>query len=252
MCALAALRAGAGLVTVACPASALPAIAAVAPELMTEALPETESGLLAASAYDRILELAATRNVIAIGPGLGQSVELTDLIGRLFSTLPQPVVLDADALNALAGSNWGAPNAARILTPHPGEMSRLAGTTVSAVQADRVAAARSVATQRASTIVLKGERTLLAFPDGRVWVNPTGSPAMATGGTGDILTGMAAGLIAQFPADIDRALAGAVYLHGKAGEMAARDLGEQPVIATDLLRYLPEGIRGIANPPHAL
>jgi NAD(P)H-hydrate epimerase len=124
-------------------------------------------------------------------------------------------------------------------------MSRLADTTVAEIQSDRIAHARSFATGREVTLVLKGEGTLIAFPDGRVWINPTGSPAMATGGTGDILTGMTAGLLAQFPGDSDKAVAGAVYLHGLAGEIAARHLMEQPVIATDLLRYLGEGIRAI-------
>ncbi len=253
MAALAALRCGAGLVTVACPASALPAIAAVAPEIMTEALPESEEGTLTTAALDRIVELASTRDVVAMGPGLGQSPELRDLIGQLFRTLELPVVTDADALNSLAGTDWQAPaGALRVLTPHPGEMSRLAGTAIAAIQADRLSAARGLARERGSVIVLKGEGTLIAFPDGRVWINPTGSPAMATGGTGDILTGMVASLLGQFPAQPDRAIAGAVYLHGKAGELAARDLGEQPVIATDLLRYFTEGIRGIQNPPHTL
>lgn len=253
MCALAALRAGAGLVTVACPGSALAGIAAFAPEIMTEPLPESEDGLLTRSAFDRIAELAATRTVVALGPGLGQSSDVSELVKELFSKLEKPMVVDADALNGLAGSDWRAPeDQARVLTPHPGEMSRLTGLTVSAIQANRIAAARSLAEERRATIVLKGERTLIAFPDGRVWVNPTGSPAMATGGTGDILTGMTAALLGQFPAQPDLAMAGAVYLHGLAGELAARDLGEQPVIATDLLRYFSEGIRGIANVPHQL
>ena len=253
MAALAALRCGAGLVTVACPASVLPAIAAFAPEIMTEPLPETDTGLLAESAYCRVLELAATRDVVAIGPGLGQAAEVAGLVDRLFRVLEIPVVADADGLNALAGTAWQTPvGTTRVLTPHPGEMSRLTGTATVAIQADRIAAARGLARERGAIVVLKGERTLTAFPDGRVWINPTGSPAMATGGTGDILTGMVAALLAQFPTDRDRSIAGAVYLHGKAGELAARDLGEQPVIATDLLRYFPEGIRGIQHPPHEL
>ena len=220
---------------------------------MTEPLPETDTGLLAESAYCRVLELAATRDVVAIGPGLGQAAEVAGLVDRLFRVLEIPVVADADGLNALAGTAWQTPvGTTRVLTPHPGEMSRLTGTATVAIQADRIAAARGLARERGAIVVLKGERTLTAFPDGRVWINPTGSPAMATGGTGDILTGMVAALLAQFPTDRDRSIAGAVYLHGKAGELAARDLGEQPVIATDLLRYFPEGIRGIQHPPHEL
>jgi NAD(P)H-hydrate epimerase len=139
-----------------------------------------------------------------------------------------------------------------VLTPHPGEMSRLTDISIADIQSDRIAAARSLATTRNVIVVLKGERTLIAFPDGRVWINPTGSPSMATGGTGDILTGMVSGMMAQFPGDPDRAIAAAVYLHGLAGELAARHLTEQTVIATDLLNHLAEGIRAITNIPHAL
>ena len=166
------------------------------------------------------------------------------------------MVIDADALNCLAGAVWeekgDATRALRVLTPHPGEMSRLTGSTIPEVQADRISAARSFASSRKVVVVLKGERTLIGFPDGRVWINPTGSPSMAKGGTGDILTGMVSGLIGQFPDDSDRAIAAAVYLHSLAGEIAARHQTEQTVIATDLLRYLPEGIRGFTNIPHAL
>ncbi|HXJ43468.1 MAG TPA: NAD(P)H-hydrate dehydratase, partial [Bryobacteraceae bacterium] len=251
MAALGALRTGAGLVTVACPGSALAGIAAFAPEIMTEPLPETGAGLISGAALARILELAATRTLVAIGPGLGQSDELRTLVSQLFATLDKPVVIDADALNCLAGTDWKSRvGLVRVLTPHPGEMSRLTGLSIPAIQGDRITAARALATERHATIVLKGERTLIAFPDGRVWINPTGSPAMATGGTGDILTGMVSGLLGQFPADADRAVAGAVYLHGSAGEQAALALGEQPVIATDLLRFIPEGIRGITHVAH--
>ncbi len=156
-------------------------------------------------------------------------------------------MVDADALNCLAGSDWRGSGHTRVLTPHPGEMSRLTGLSIPEVQKDRVAVVRELATSRQATIVLKGDATAIGFPDGRVWINPTGSPSMATGGTGDILTGMVAGLLAQFPNDPDRAVAGAVYLHGLAGEIAARHLREQPVIATDLLRYLGEGIGEILS-----
>jgi NAD(P)H-hydrate epimerase len=241
MAGLAALRAGAGLVTVACPEDALDAVAAHAPEVMTEPLP-------AQNAYDRVLELASTRTLVAIGPGIGTSDSTKDLVRRLFADLQKPLVVDADALNCLAGSDWkgGAPT--RVLTPHPGEMSRLTGLTIPEIQADRVAAVRALATSRHATVVLKGDGTVIGFPDGRVWINPTGSPSMATGGTGDILTGMTAGLLGQFPSDPDRAIAGAVYLHGLAGEIAARHLQEQPVIATDLLNYLGDGIHEILAP----
>jgi NAD(P)H-hydrate epimerase len=253
MSGLAGLRAGAGLVTVACPESALASVAAHIPELMTEPLPETPSGAIGRAAFDRIAELAQKCTLTAIGPGIGTGDETRDVVIRLFAENDKPMVIDADALNCLAGSGtWTGGKRLRILTPHPGEMSRLAGRGIPEIQADRIAAARSFATERKVIVVLKGERTLIGFPDGRVWINPTGSPSMATGGTGDILTGMIGGLLGQFPGSVGLAIAGAVYLHGCAGEIAARHLTEQCVVATDLLRYLPEGIRGIANVPHPL
>jgi NAD(P)H-hydrate epimerase len=240
MSGLAALRAGAGLVTVACPESALDAVAAHAPEVMTEPLPEH-------GALERVMQLAETRSLVAVGPGIGTSEETRELVRRLFADLQKPLVVDADGLNCLAASDWQGGEHLRVLTPHPGEMSRLTGLSIPEVQADRVKAVRDLATSRQVTVVLKGDGTLIGFPDGRVWINPTGSPSMATGGTGDILTGMISGLLGQFPKDPDRAVAGAVYLHGLAGEIAARHLREQPVIATDLLRYLGEGIGEIIS-----
>lgn len=245
MCSLAALRAGAGLVTVACPESVLASVAEYAPEVMTEALPETGS-------FERVMELAATRSLVAIGPGLGTATETAEMVVRLFESLDKPMVVDADALNCLAAHPGWTAKALRVMTPHPGEMSRLTGRAVKDIQSDRIAAARAFAQEHKVTLALKGERTLTGFPDGRVWINPTGTPAMATGGTGDILTGIVAGLMAQFPRDPDRAIAGAVYLHGLAGEVAARHLTEQGVIATDLLRYLPEAIGEITGLPHTV
>jgi len=241
MAGLAALRAGAGLVTVACPESVLASVASFSPELMTEPRPDSASGVMA---------LAEKLTLTAIGPGIGTDDATREMVRTVFANLNKPMVVDADALNCLAGTDWKSPGHPRILTPHPGEMSRLTGLTIPEVQADRIGVARKLATERGVTVVLKGEGTLIAFPDGRVWINPTGSPAMATGGTGDILTGLTAGFAAQFPNYLDHATAAAVYLHGLAGEIAARHLGEQPVIATDLLRYLPEGIRAITNLPH--
>ncbi len=233
MAGIAALRAGAGLVTVACPES----LVEYSPELMTEPI-------------EKAHELATKLSLTAIGPGIGTADETRELVRTLYATLEKPMVVDADALNCLVGSEWKRPPAPRILTPHPGEMSRLTGLTIPQVQADRIGIARSFATERGVTLVLKGEGTVIAFPDGRVSINTTGSPAMATGGTGDILTGLTAGLAGQFPKDLDRAVAAAVYVHGLSGELAARHLCEQPVIATDLLRYLPEGIRAITNVSH--
>ncbi len=243
MTGLAALRAGAGLVTVASAESASPTIASHAPELMTEPLPETESGTLAAHTFEIIMELAHGKDVVALGPGLGTHPETVSVVRRLYRALPMVTVIDADGLNALAGSDWIGSGDPRILTPHPGEMSRLTGKETAAVQQDRIGTARDFAATIAVHLVLKGNRSLIASRNGEVLVNPTGSPAMATAGTGDILTGLVAGLVAQFPQQISTAMAAAVYLHGLAGEMGARELGEKPLIASDLLRFLPAAIQ---------
>jgi NAD(P)H-hydrate epimerase len=156
------------------------------------------------------------------------------------------MVLDADALVGQAG---GQTARIRILTPHPGEMARLTAKTTADVQADRIGAARTYATEHGVTLVLKGQRTVIAFPDGRVWINPTGTPAMGKGGSGDILTGMIAGMVAQFPQRADQAVAAAVYLHGLAGQLGAEALGEKCLLATDLLQYLPDAMEECAQVP---
>jgi NAD(P)H-hydrate epimerase len=232
MSGLAALRAGAGLVTVACSDSNL---TAVAPELMTVALPDSKS----------ITALTEKKDVIAIGPGLGADPALVSLARSLFAESDKPMVVVADGLNALVGQVPDRPSTGklRVLTPHPGEMARLIGKPVT----DRVAEARSLATKKQVVLVLKGERTLIAFPDGRVWINPTGTPAMGTGGTGDILTGMVAGFLGQFLTQPELAVAAAVYLHGLSGELGAAVKGEKCLIATDLLDFLPAAIQACAN-----
>ena len=247
MAGIAALRAGAGLVTVASAASAIQAIAAHAPELMTEPLAETHNGAIL-QAID--LEAAAEgKTVIAIGPGLGRYPGTETLVATAAEQFTQPMVLDADALGARVS---GTPGRVRVLTPHPVEMARITGLTVAEILKDRVAAARLLATARHATVVLKGERTLIAFPDGRVWINPTGTPAMGKGGSGDILTGLIAGFLAQTPAQPGEAVAAAVYLHGRAGELGARALGERCLLATDLLRYLPQAMEECAGLPGVL
>ena len=249
MSGMAALRAGAGLVTVASTEWALPVIASHAPELMTEPLPETEAGSLSMRAFETgaLPKIVKNMTVLTIGPGLTTHPETAALVRRAFETFEQPMVVDADGLNALAEADWSGRGRPRVLTPHPGEMSRLTGKPTSEVQKDRVAAARSFACQRQVSVVLKGQRTLIAFADGRVWINPTGTPAMATGGTGDILTGLISGFLAQFPQEPEQAIAAAVYLHGLAGELGARELGEKCLIATDLLRYLPSAMELCAH-----
>jgi NAD(P)H-hydrate epimerase len=239
MSGMAALRSGAGLVTVASAESAIAVIAGHAPELMTEPLPETETGGISVRSFDggRLESLAKNKSVVAVGPGLGTHPETVEVAARLFRDLPQPVVADADALNALAQTEWNNDGRVRVLTPHPGEMARLSGKTVAEIEMCRVEIARAFAMERRVMLVLKGQRSLVAFPDGRVWINPTGTPAMATGGTGDILTGTIAAFLAQFPDQPEKAVAAAVYVHGRAGELGAAALGEKALVATDLLRF---------------
>lgn len=231
MTGLGSYRSGAGLVTVATPRDALPMVASFRPELMTTSLGNP----------DEVLALAEKMIVLAVGPGLGTEDEAIRLVKRLYQDFKGPLVADADALNILAGQ-LPKTGQIRILTPHPGEMSRLTGKSVQQVQADRLGIAREFVLQYGVIVALKGDRTIIAFPDGDTWVNPTGSPSMATGGTGDILTGMIAGLIAQHSKDWKRAVIAAVWLHGRCGELAAEDWGEQAMLATDLLDYLPEAM----------
>jgi NAD(P)H-hydrate epimerase len=252
MAALGALRAGAGLVTAAVPASALPLVAAVAPELMTLPLVATPAGQISAEslAPEVLANLLAGKTVLAIGPGLGQSPDTVKFTTGLLSATKIPAVIDADALNILAAKPVLLAKLAKgstlVLTPHPGEMARLAGTTVPDVQANRLEIARSFAQRVGVTVVLKGARTLIAHPDGSVAVNTTGNPAMAKGGSGDLLTGLVAGLLAQYPAEAGRAVEAAVYLHGLAADLAVRDSDQHTLLATDSLAKLPQAFRSQA------
>ena len=249
MAGTAALRAGAGLVTVATAASATAAIVSYTPELMTEPGEEDEDGSLGESAYRASWFERAT--VAAVGPGLGTSPANQKLVRRIVSEVELPLVVDADGLTALAGAgkrSWGAKSRLLVLTPHPGEMSRLTGLSTEEVEQRRVEVARQFAQERQVYLVLKGFRTLTATPDGQVFVNPTGTPAMASGGTGDILTGMMSGFLAQFPQKTpELVIAAAVYLHGLAAELAAKETGELSMLATDILQHLPEAIRSLRS-----
>ena len=242
MSGLGAMRAGAGLVTVASAESAIPVIASYAPELMTEPLAETPHGSIALNA--KLAEAAEGKTVVAMGPGLGRQPEIEVLVRMAAEMLAQPLVLDADAL---VGKSFGPPAAVRVLTPHPGEMARLTGKSTAEVQRDRVGCARGFAQEHHVTLVLKGERTAIAFADGRVWINPTGTPALGTGGSGDVLTGMISGFLAQFPNQPDEAVGAAVYLHGLAAQMGAREIGEKPFMATDLLEFLQAAMEACAD-----
>jgi NAD(P)H-hydrate epimerase len=245
---MAALRAGAGLVTAATPQSAHAAVASHRPEVMVEPLPETPGGGIAWAGIDRLRALAQGKDLIVAGPGLGSEPDTVQVLQTLAGETRLPLVLDADALNAFAGKadRLSGRDRTLVLTPHPGEMARLAGTTAAAVQENRLEAVRKLATARACHVVLKGHRTLIAAPDGHVDVNPTGNPGLATAGTGDVLTGMIGGFLAQGLEPQD-ALRCAVYLHGRAADLAARDKGELPLVALDILDYLPRALRSLGS-----
>jgi len=249
MTALAALRAGAGLVTAAVPAPILALVAAIAPELMTCPLSVGPSGAIAAEnlAPDSLAALLASKSVLAIGPGLGQSPETVKFTTGLLAAAKIPVVIDADALNILAAKPVLLAKLAKgrtlVLTPHPGEMARLARLTVAEVQANRLEVARAFAQRTGVTLVLKGARTLVAHPDGQVAVNTSGNPAMAKGGSGDLLTGLIAGLLAQYPHDPARAVEAAVYLHGLAADLALLQADQHTLLPTDSFAQLPRAFR---------
>ncbi len=239
---MAALRGGAGLVRLAVPDACLEIVAGIEPSYMTAPLPSDRTGRIAYAALDRIVALAAGATAVGCGPGLGRSLGLTALVARLYQHLPQPMVVDADALNALAARPeiLARPAGPRILTPHPGEFARLLG--VDRVPADqRQPRAVEFAARSGVVLVLKGHRTLIT--DGRrEAINTTGNPGMATGGTGDVLTGLITALACQDLSPFDAARLG-VYLHGLAGDLAAEELGQVSLIAGDLIRYLPAAFK---------
>jgi hydroxyethylthiazole kinase-like uncharacterized protein yjeF len=243
MAGFSALRAGAGLSTVATAVSVLPTVAGFHPELMTEPLDETEAGTISLRSLEsgQIGPLVERKTVLAIGPGISRHRDTSEFVRAVVQKFDTPMVLDADALNAFEGAATRLNGRGRslVITPHPGEMSRLTGMSVSGIQSDRVNVAKKFAREHELIVVLKGHRTLIASPDGDVWVNPNGNPGMATGGTGDVLTGIIAGLIAQHTRSVLAATALAVFLHGLAGDLARETLGENSMVATDLIRFLP-------------
>jgi ADP-dependent NAD(P)H-hydrate dehydratase / NAD(P)H-hydrate epimerase len=255
MAGMAVLRAGAGLSTVATAKSVLATVGGFHPELMTEPLEETESGSISQVSLDqgRLDSLVKGKTVLAVGPGISRHSDTAAFVRGVVKKYNWPIVLDADGLNAFADRAAELKNKAGslVITPHPGEMARLAGSTIAAVQRDRLNVARIFAREHELIVVLKGHRTLIAQPDGTVWVNTTGNPGMATGGTGDILTGMVSGLIAQHPDRIVEAVIAAVYLHGLAGDVARESVGEYSMVATDLLKALPEAFRRVQGAARA-
>ncbi len=248
MASWAALRVGAGLVTVAIPEPALTIVAARNPEIMTEPLPATSEGSISLKSFEngRFAKILEGKKALGIGPGLTTNSETQQFVRDVVGERVLPIVLDADGLNAFAGRASELKNAAGnlALTPHPGEMSRLLGCKIPEVQADRLGLARKAAADWNAFVILKGQYTVVAAPDGRAYINSTGNPGMSTAGTGDVLTGMLAGLTAQFGTeDWLRVLAFGVYLHGLAGDVAYRESGETPLMATDLILHLPAAYR---------
>jgi len=220
-------------------------VSAIAPELMTWGLDTGTTGAISDEnlAPEKIEALTAGKTVLAIGPGLGQLPETVRYMTELLAETDTPAVIDADALNILAKAPETIAVLAKqrtiVLTPHPGEMARLTGMKVAEIQANRVETARTFAKRNGVTLVLKGTRTLIAHPDGRIAVNTTGNPGMAKGGSGDLLTGFIAGMMAQFPGDVQRAVEAAVYLHGLSADLAVRAGDEHTLLATDCLIFLP-------------
>ena len=236
-----ALRSGAGLITVATPASCLNVVASMAPEYMTVGLAEADAGL-DPDGVDALLDMA--RDVVAIGPGLGQAPGTREFVKALVDRATMPLVVDADGLNAFSGDPdrlTGREGRDVIITPHPGEMARLVGMSTDEVQASRIEVARNFAVSHHLYVVLKGHRTLIATPDGQIFINPTGNPGMSTGGTGDVLTGMVAAWLAHL-LDAEAACKVAVYLHGMAGDLAEADEGEVAMTAGDVAAHIGDAI----------
>jgi NAD(P)H-hydrate epimerase len=250
MVALGALRAGCALVTVAVPAGIQRGLAPRAMEAMSEGLPETGRGSIAWSALDGVLATFKGKTAAVIGPGLTTDPETVRLVRAVVRRARLPIVLDADGLNAFAGAVGllrRRPGRPLVLTPHPGEMARLMGTSAAEVQRSRAETARALARRTGAHVVLKGYRTVIAAPDGGVRINPTGNPGMATAGSGDVLSGLLVGLLAQ-GVGIGEAAALAVYLHGLAGDLAAGEIGEMPLMARDILARFPRALASIRPP----
>jgi NAD(P)H-hydrate epimerase len=240
----AALKMGAGLVTLGVPESCLPIIARSMIELMTEPLPETSARTLSAEALDRVMNLLQGKNTLLIGPGISTHPSTAELVLSLLPKLDLPAVIDADALNILAMKPEIIKSLPKpvVLTPHPGEFARLLKLSIRDVLEKRLELAPQFAQENSAYLVLKGYRTLIATPEGDVFVNPTGNPGMATAGSGDVLSGMIASMLIQEKKPLEAILA-AVYVHGLSGDIGAEKLGEKALTAGDIIRYLPPAIK---------
>jgi NAD(P)H-hydrate epimerase len=244
MTAMSAMRAGAGLVTLALAASLNQMVESQVLETMTEPLPEIAAGVLGESAFDDVMDLMAGKKCLAIGPGLGQAGETKKLVCRIIEESPIPVVVDADGINNLVGQTEILPQlkVPIILTPHPGEMARLLNTTIATVQQDRINTSREFAVHFKVHVILKGARTVIAHPDGNIYINPTGNSGMASGGMGDVLTGVIAGLMVQGFSPESAAHAG-VYLHGSAADTLAETIGPFGFLAGEVMNAIPAEIK---------
>lgn len=242
----AALKMGSGLVTVATPASCLPMVARSMPELMTDPLAETPERTIAVEALPRVLDLLKGKDALLLGPGISTNPSTAEFVLALLPRVRVPMVIDADALNIIATNPGvlGSFKAPAVLTPHPGEFARLLGLTNREVLANRLELAPAFARRYRVYVVLKGHRSLTACPDGRVFINPTGNPGMATGGSGDVLGGMIASQIAQ-EKDIRGAVVSAIYVHGLSGDLGADELGERALTAGDIIRFLPQALKAM-------
>lgn len=248
MAAMAALRIGTGLVTVATPTSVNPILESKVLEAMTVSMPETSEQSFASSGLDRLVSFANAHSAVAIGPGITTHPETSELVRRLLPRIERPYVLDADGLNALRDNALVLNHSKHlgVFTPHPGEMARLLNTTPQSVNADRIGTATAFARRHGIMLVLKGARTIVGHPDGRASICPTGNPGMATAGTGDALTGIIVGLLAQQLTPWDAACAG-TFIHGLAGDLAARTVGEAGMLARDLIAHIPSALEQTAH-----
>lgn len=243
-----ALKIGAGLVTIAAPKSCVPIIASSCEEIMTYPVEETDECTFSEKSFEKILEFSKDKDVCVIGPGISTNPSTCSLVLKLLEKIEIPVVFDADGLNCLS-SKVGVLKKRKnttVLTPHPGEMGRILKLNPKKILDNRVSLVRDYCLQNKLYLVLKGWRTLIGTNDGKVYVNPTGNPGMATAGSGDVLSGMIGGILAQGE-DVSDALIKAVYLHGLSGDLAVKKLGEKSLIAGDIIDYIPEAIKKIES-----
>ncbi|MEW5806713.1 MAG: NAD(P)H-hydrate dehydratase [Acidobacteriota bacterium] len=243
-----ALKTGAGLVTIATAATAQKILAPQSSEMMTEPLPETESGSLSKKALQTLKELCKGKDLLAIGPGLTTNLETSSIVRTILKETKTPALVDADGINAFEGfsNDLFGKHRDLIITPHPGEMGRIIGQPSRFVQGNRIEVCRNFAITHHCYVVLKGYKTLISDPGGNIFVNPTGNPGLGTAGAGDVLTGMIAGFLVQ-SIGILNALILAVYLHGMAADLAAADLGEIPLMAGDVIDYIPDALMELSH-----